>query len=287
MYSSPTVQKDDVMINKVSVNGEINIGYTGALITNANYVYLGGIIGECRGRGSIRDAQVSGGLNISASYTIYSFNTYFICGGIIGKMMDGNMLFCEFSGKINLFNYTMGRQTFIGGLAGTIGGIYVDESIDGRGGAPIRIENSVAGGYLDITNNGMGKVTIGGICATVCGNGGSNEIYFINCEFRDGSIKFIRNNVDGGQNIGGFMGDVIKDVHLTNCSTRAGSITVTTSDNTDPSGCTVGGFAGVYRADASGCFSKSHINVTFTGSTGTAEWTNLRVGGFAGDIDFC
>jgi hypothetical protein len=80
--------------------------------------------------------------------------------------------------------------------------------------------------------------------------------------------------------VGGFTGDIIKNVTLNNCRSHAGFIKIETNGN---DACTVGGFAGVFRGNASGCYSKSPMEIIFNSSS-AAQTENITIGGFAGGV---
>jgi len=293
------------MINRVRAAGSLTVTKS-QVHQSAVSVHMGGIAGESHGLGIIRDVGVFGSLEMLIINESDENHVNYICGGIIGKMRDGNLFNCDFSGSIILpDNYNVTRTTYIGGIAGTIGMLFEDTSatvswkLNEQNQAEISIENSTASGDFILNHAGLGFVNIGGISASVSGSfsiwSGTtpiglliNPVIFINCEYRDGSILFTRlNSGEAGQNIGGFFGEVFGGIELENCRSRTGLVRVISEasatvnpppgfSNADVSVFNVGGFAGIIRGDLDASYSHSIIDVDFRGEG------YLNVGGFAG-----
>jgi hypothetical protein len=298
-----SVAVTQLMINGVKAAGTVE-GKTNNTSVSAP-LYIGGAVGECQGKGKIEDAEVSGTVRMLVNTTgaTTATPTYlYVCGGVIGKMQNGNLESCDFTGKIDLPStpspgYTATGTTYIGGLTGITGTLLLSDpsaSNPNANTSPINVVNSSASGDLKLNTSGDGKFCIGGISAGAYGGtkAASLLITFTNCEYRNGEISFTRSSTStsaGSQNIGGFCADIISNVSFKNCRSNAGLISVDTKADTGIDGASIGGFAGILRGSASGCYSKSPIEVilTLNGSASAASTdTNLNIGGFAGFSEY-
>ena len=204
----------------------------------------------------------------------------FIFGGIIGRMKDGNIINCHFKypGKIEP-SLTVGRTNVIGGIAGTIGGSFWGSDED-QITAPVTVKDSTASGNISVVSNGNGYSAVGGAFGVLCGGKTSNlPINIINCEYYDGTISFDKNNGIGGVNMSGFVGDAITNMNFINCRSRAAALNVTFSEDGGAFGSSIGGFTGMFRGNAEGCYSTTPINAVIGGLSAGNE---IAIGGFIG-----
>jgi hypothetical protein len=197
-------------------------------------------------------------------------------------MQDGIMDSCYFTGIIKFpKNMEFGGSVYVGGLAGVIGffrySAYPDSE---KNEGTVKVKASNASGNLSLYNNSeYYKIHIGGISAYI--NSSSKGVILENCEYLEGNIEFTGYGY-GNIYMGGFTGEIEGMVDMVNCGSRAGSINLTT-DMILPSGSAVGGFAGIYKGEASGCYSISPIEIKFSGYARSGN-DSLFIGGFAGQI---
>jgi len=252
-------------IENCYTNLNLNVGSSGD-------INLGGIAGVSGG--SIINSIVAGNLIMSGSGSGYS-----VFGGIVGRMTGGTIFSCNNNAVINVpGTYSKSGLTFIGGVAGRVGGS-----------AAAEIMNTNATGNITITSTGTGEVFIGGV------SGASNyetsaTVTFTNCEYFDGDITFTRNTNSGPVNIGGFAG-YINSTTLNNCWSGAlikerALIKVNYNTGTNLNNIQVGGFAGVLSGNVTGCYSKISIDVDFNSPSADASDTQRNsFGGFAGLVN--
>ena len=294
------VSKSHVMIDRLKMAGTVSVKKTD-VNNSTDSVYLGGLVGECQGRGTIQNVNVSGAVKMDVLNNSGAMYINYICGGVIGKMRDGHLLNCGFAGRIDLpGSYNVASTTYVGGLVGTIGFLLEGEFKDDEDNEwrlseqikeEVTIENCIISGDLNLNHAGLGKINIGGICASAAGSFYSLKflgstyrhhsrevIKFKNCEYRGNLIKFERKNTGlASQNIGGFIADMIGGIELENCRSRTGLIEINVNANADDNSFNVGGFAGLLRGDLDFCYSNSVIDINFNGSG------NLNAGGFFGN----
>jgi|GEM_PF-3130880 len=303
----PAVASDRVMIDKVTVAGIVDAQSTNTIndASTINLIYLGGIAGDSFGLGIIQNSDVTGTLKMSAdSIATNSAATYdpdasgsfspdpnknldYICGGIIGKMKNGHITNCRFSGEIEP-NLNVGRQNIIGGIAGAIGKIFdsfEDNTVPPYGAgditAPVTVKDSTVSGNILVLSKGTGKTLLGGAFGTLWGASGI-PITIRNCEYSDGNIDFKKNEGLACGQFGGFVGECMGYVNFENCRSRANKIDVEYSDVGGGIDITIGGFAGLFRGYAEGCYSTSSITAKLGGKTEQLTSIPIAIGGFLG-----
>ena len=275
--NGPSQVFNDYMIQDVTVAANI-IADAGA----GSRLYIGGVAGNCAGRGKIENAEVSATLTMFANNTTTESQNddgdnanVFAGGGIIGRMRAGSIYNSNFTGEILTTDaggekeFRARQETNIGGIVGRMwGGILTN----------VEIKNSNVSGNIKFTNYGLGNIVIGGM-ASVASSG--FPMIFDNCEFQ-GSITSIRNNISPatgvgrGHMVGGFMGAIEGNLTVKNCRSNTGEINVVV-DGADQR-VQIGGFTGFFTGILNSSYTTTNINVTITPSfIGTAA-----IGGFAG-----
>jgi len=225
---------------------------------------FGGIAGL--NSGTINDSIVSGSLRLSGSG-----GSDFNCGGIVGRMTAGKIYDCHLIGRIiHDPNYSVNGDTFVGGIVGRINNIT----------SQVILEKSTASGDLSFTNNGNGSLSLGGVCGNAIGASSANNIRFIECEYRAGSIENIETEGNGWRMIGGFVGRISQFVLFRNCGSRASIIRHSSNSST----LITGGFIGRIEGGGNGseferCFSTSPVDISFNNLNGQTQ-----IGGFMGEI---
>ncbi|MCL2765894.1 MAG: hypothetical protein FWD40_11560 [Treponema sp.] len=274
--SSESVPAVKVMIDSVTMAGIVDARTDNS--SNFNLIYLGGIAGESLGQGRIQTSEVSGTLTMTANSTNTSNGVEFSSGGIIGRMGDGHINNCHFTGKIDFGSYSVNRPSFVGGVVGRINGI---SSI-------VEVTSSTASGDLSFLNSGSGELSLGGVCGEAGDESSAIYIYFTDCEYRNGSIEngSLTKNKDTGNGmrvIGGFIGRIVKCVELIRCSSRAGIINHYSNDSMVYAGGFVGQIGERSVSTFISCYSTSPVDLTFDDlKTYTGDPNAIHVGGFVG-----
>jgi hypothetical protein len=218
IWHTQTVASTKLMINKVTAVGNVTATNNGT-----GSIYLGGILGECRGRGLIQDTVFSGTLTMTATSATAGATTNYICGGIVGRMQEGNLLGAKVTGRVTVptTNYSA-KEILLGGIVGTAGH---DRALADTNGAKITVknatvENTAATNNISLSAYASGTVTMGGVCAASSGSSSANNIVFENCEYNGGSAGIYMGNTNSGlAYIGGFIGDVKQNTSFIKCRT--------------------------------------------------------------------
>ena len=288
-----TVANTKVMINRITMAGIVNAKSANETSTH-NYIRIGGIVGESRGLGIIQNLEVSGGLEMSAISTVQNSEVIhsptagtvdsdkyldYILGGIIGRMRDGQMLSCSFTGSISVPpSHSVERNTSIGGLAGTIGVVYDSVLILDHNKERVVLKDSNARGDILINLACPSKVLLGGVFGTIWGIDNDKRIVFDNCEYSDGEISFTRTVGNVHSHIGGFGAESVVNVELINCRSRAGLVKVDFLGTAVVTG-SIGGFIAIFRGNVTGSYSHSPIKANIGGLSGGGD---ASIGGFIG-----
>jgi hypothetical protein len=252
-------------ISGVEASGNVEASGTGN-------VYVGGMVGLSRTKGTMEDVRVSGEVKMSQAAGGSAYTGY--CGGIIAHMAEGDLTRCDFAGKLILpVSYASAGDTYIGGLAASVGS---DANT-----ASITIEECDVEGDIDVTENGYAGLDFGGVAGRVEGSSDGNKITFQDCEYRNGTITVVKKNrLWGGTykvvgaHFGGFAGDVVVNAEFKNCRVLAREIRATLHSGN------VGGFTALVRSHMSGCYTDTPLNVTFTGQADNSG-AYAGAGGFA------
>ena len=290
--SDGSVIEDDLMINKVTVAGIVEaINNDTSSITG--FIFIGGLVGETQGFGTIQNAQVSATVRMWASNNSTDNRLAYLCGGIIGRMKEGSLLNSDFTGTIDISeDHTVSGFTWIGGAVGAAGqiwsGIYQERLEENQFGGgnntkPLMIEKITVNGDLNIMIKSTGYIGLGGVCGAPFNNR-NNKIVFEDCEYSDGSIRFKREHngtVMTDQSIGGFASQIIMGAEYRNCKSMARLIEVIFDVDTEAkSYIRVGGFIGLSRDLIKGCFSHSPVEINIKNEKGGP--IDLSAGGFIG-----
>ena len=269
--SNPVVAPANDMINGITMAGTIN-ATPGS--SSSSFIHLGGIAGDCQGRRTINDAEVTGTLEMTGN-TSASTSIDYACGGIIGRMMDGKVSSCRFNGVINIpSSHNVSSPTYVGGVIGRIT----------SGTAAKTLTSARSSGNITVAAAGSGEIKIGGVCGSSQG-GSSTIVSFTNCESSGNTIAFNKTTGTEAQlNIGGFLGEATGFTELeSSWSSSLVIVNYTTNVNNTTQNLIIGGFVGLLNVKTERCFSTSNIEVlidTVWGGPDTAR--RHTFGGFAG-----
>jgi hypothetical protein len=272
-------------IEGVSVSGNVSLVKTG----NAR-MHVGGVVGASENSGWIKNVSFSGIVGASTSSAVQSANAL---GGIAGSASGTSFDGCVFTGTIRtpvnggVFVAAGGtdNETRIGGIVGyyTTGGV-----------SNPRMQNSTASGTFDITHNGSGTLSLGGVVGlannktdTVVEAG--NKIEIKNCRYEHGNIILERNKLEHNRydQIGGFAGK-IDPCDINNCGSLAGRIRVTGRSSNYAGSLWAGGFVSEIRTGSSvtNCYSASPVEAYNYSTAGRTDHRGMAVGGFVALVQF-
>jgi hypothetical protein len=243
-------------VSDVTVTGNVNV-------TGSGLFWAGGLAGKSQTSGTIQNVTVSGTIRMANTSgpaqsladepaTLPVTLVESSVGGVMGRMLNGKLYECEFTGKLETTaQYSITHGVLVGGLTGDVA-------------FNAAIEECVVRGDITITETGSGSISLGGM------SGGAVNASFTNCEYRDGLIT-----VDTSGSIGGFISGANGNVTMTNCRVLASAITMTVRGGRH------GGFVALGRGNMSNCYSNTDLDVIVTGS-GTDL---IRVGGFTAEYE--
>jgi hypothetical protein len=272
-------------IEAVSVSGNVSLVKTG----NAR-MHVGGVVGASVNHGWIKNVSFSGTVGASTSSAVLAANAL---GGIAGSASGTSFDGCIFTGTIKtpiggVFEAGGGTdtETRIGGIAGyyTTGGV-----------SNPRMWNSTASGTFDITHNGSGTLSLGGVIGLANNKDNlnnvetGNKIEITNCRYEHGNIILERNMLTGNRydQIGGFAGK-IDPCDINNCGSLAGRIRVTGRSAAYAGSLWAGGFVSEIRTGSSvtNCYSASPVEAYNYSTAGRTDHRGMAVGGFVALVQF-
>ncbi|MCL2805054.1 MAG: hypothetical protein FWD26_03845 [Treponema sp.] len=274
----------NALISDVTVEYETAKRTAVTISTNEN-AQFGGIAGTTTGSTQLINVLVKGSVN----YNIQSDYSAMV-GGLVGQMIDTSSIknaYGELNLTVNKFTNStqvQGIYTYIGGIAGSMGGI---------NGAAVTIEGVNSVGNITVGsarnfNTGWSSRTLGLFIGGLAGqaHGADNtdvqRVKIHNSGYQQGSIIVMDGN--GSAAIGGAVGKVIEYANISNCFAKPTVINI--NKNNTVGSMTIGGFIGFLEANGTiiNCYSEGPITIPSTAGSGYA-------GGFAGrldaDISYC